>query len=566
MDWHYIDADKEQVGPVPEKAMEALARSRVVGVDTPVWRKGMSDWSTAGKTELAQLFVDGKSAEGEPFNSKGEAADEEPLVFQLLDEDGQTIFDTVLKDTPLLIGSSDECDITVDDDSLSPRHAFIYRYKGGVYLEDQGSASGSFVNSGRAGKMAALNSGDRLKFGDLEVTVRFRPQSAPAVEPSTVKMSVRDVSKTSGAERQGTVSLSGTATKDKDEEKCKKGMSFRRGWVIAGVALSLIAVSGVGTWLCLNNHNKALLRVLMPNSADAQYELGKQYLAGDGVSRDMDQGFDLLVKAARKGHSEAQYAVGVCYLKGRGVEKDQSTAISWIRKSAEKGCAKAQCLLGLIYFEGESVDKNTEQGFAWMSKSAEQGLEDAQCALGRRFLFGEDVDKDEVRGAELILKAAIQGNAEAMCLAGACYQMGLGVKIDQNKAIEWFKFSAKLGDAKAQYLLGCAYLNGEGVDKNLEEGVAWLNRASSQGFDDAQAELGLQYLGTREVAKDLAKAIPLLRDAAQKGNSQAQLNLGICYLYGCGVNEDSSEAYRWVRKSADQGNEKAIEKLKNLHL
>lgn len=177
MDWHYIDADKEQVGPVPEKAMRALVGSGVVGSDTRVWRTGMSDWADAGKTELAHLFGAMENDGGAPAVPKLKSPEDDPLAFVFLDEDGKKIVDLVLKDMPLLIGSSEDCDIAVEDDSLSPRHAFIYRYKGGVFLEDQGSATGSFVNSVRAEKMASLNSGDRLKFGDWAVTVRFGAQS-----------------------------------------------------------------------------------------------------------------------------------------------------------------------------------------------------------------------------------------------------------------------------------------------------------------------------------------------------------------------------------------------------
>ena len=47
-------------------------------------------------------------------------------------------------------------------------------------------------------------------------------------------------------------------------------------------------------------------------------------------------------KAAEQGLEEAQYNLGKAYINGEGVEKNPSMAIAWWRKAAVQGYARAQ--------------------------------------------------------------------------------------------------------------------------------------------------------------------------------------------------------------------------------
>ena len=44
-----------------------------------------------------------------------------------------------------------------------------------------------------------------------------------------------------------------------------------------------------------------------------------------------------LQKAAEQGDAEAQNNLGRCYVKGDGVEKDEKEAAEWLRKAADQG-------------------------------------------------------------------------------------------------------------------------------------------------------------------------------------------------------------------------------------
>lgn len=67
------------------------------------------------------------------------------------------------------VGRLPSCEITLDDPSVSRRHARISNTNGRWTVEDLGSTNGLRVNSQAVGR-AELRNGDRLVFGSVELT------------------------------------------------------------------------------------------------------------------------------------------------------------------------------------------------------------------------------------------------------------------------------------------------------------------------------------------------------------------------------------------------------------
>ena len=80
-----------------------------------------------------------------------------------------------------------------------------------------------------------------------------------------------------------------------------------------------------------------------------------------------------LERAARNGSDCAAYRLGKEYLRGKVVEKDVSKAVEWFTQTAEVGDPYAQYVLGKLYLEGEDVPRDEETAVYWLAESANQG-------------------------------------------------------------------------------------------------------------------------------------------------------------------------------------------------
>lgn len=77
----------------------------------------------------------------------------------------------------------------------------------------------------------------------------------------------------------------------------------------------------------------------------AQYCLGKMYLLGNGVPKDVGKAVQLLASSANQGNQYAQYVLGKLCLQGKEVEKNLEAAEYWLTLSAMQGNAPAQFFL-----------------------------------------------------------------------------------------------------------------------------------------------------------------------------------------------------------------------------
>jgi len=65
----------------------------------------------------------------------------------------------------VLIGRGAECQLILDDDYVSTRHARIVSGENGVYIEDLGSTNGSYVNGQRITAPTSLTLADTVRIG-----------------------------------------------------------------------------------------------------------------------------------------------------------------------------------------------------------------------------------------------------------------------------------------------------------------------------------------------------------------------------------------------------------------
>ena len=65
----------------------------------------------------------------------------------------------------LRIGRSTDCQLILDDDYVSTRHARIYRTAQGYLVEDLGSTNGTYLNNERLSSPAPFTPADTLRIG-----------------------------------------------------------------------------------------------------------------------------------------------------------------------------------------------------------------------------------------------------------------------------------------------------------------------------------------------------------------------------------------------------------------
>jgi DNA-binding winged helix-turn-helix (wHTH) protein len=82
------------------------------------------------------------------------------------------------------VGRDQECDVVLDDVSVSRRHARLLVSGATLVVEDYDSKNGTLVNGARIDKPTAVVDGDEVTFGSVKTTI----QIARTVDPSTVTL------------------------------------------------------------------------------------------------------------------------------------------------------------------------------------------------------------------------------------------------------------------------------------------------------------------------------------------------------------------------------------------
>jgi uncharacterized protein len=193
-----------------------------------------------------------------------------------------------------------------------------------------------------------------------------------------------------------------------------------------------------------------LFKLAEKGDADAQYELGRTYATGDGVTMDYGETLKWFRKAARQGHKEAKRQL----LKTvEGLSKLADHGVDGLVKLAAQGDSWVETLLGYRYLEGIGVIKDHGQALKWFRKAAEQSEPLAQYNLGTMYWRGMGVPRDDKEALKWYEKAAEQGEASAQYNLATMYWLGVGVARDEKEAVKWYRKAAEQGSLKARMAL-----------------------------------------------------------------------------------------------------------------
>lgn len=217
----------------------------------------------------------------------------------------------------------------------------------------------------------------------------------------------------------------------------------------------------------------------------AKYLLGKMFLQGKDVPKNVDYALRWLEESVSENNQYAEYLLGKAYLKGEDIEHDLYRAEDLLKKSSAQGNKYAKYTLGKAYLDDEMFMQNIPEAIKLITESTDKNFAPAQYLLGKLLYKGEIMPQDLEKAIECLEKAAIQKNPYAAYLAGKIRLTEDAVK-DISKALRNFEIAAENGNHYAEYMLGKIYLYGKEAEQDYAKAIAYLTASAEHGNQYAQ--------------------------------------------------------------------------------
>jgi len=227
-----------------------------------------------------------------------------------------------------------------------------------------------------------------------------------------------------------------------------------------------------------------------PNDPEAQFQLARSLLKGEGVPKNTARALELMTLAANQGHAEAMGGLGYFYASGLEVAKDQKIAMEWFQKGAQAGGAKSQLNFGKLLIESKEP-ANIEEGIKWLQAAVDQKQPDAAHILGTIYFLGQYNQPIDYRNAfDCLIISAEAGNANSQNSVGLIYSEAyLGQENDRG-AENWFRKAASAGNVKAMSNLGGLLWKKPTADSQTRiEALKWLLIAQNKSEPTAEKTL-----------------------------------------------------------------------------
>jgi uncharacterized protein len=230
---------------------------------------------------------------------------------------------------------------------------------------------------------------------------------------------------------------------------CKKRffrLSHRFGSLAGGALLAALVIGVIGVVVYVVN--------LEPSEQATRQSAGLP-----PPSRSLAKGADSapvpvdtpLSKRAAKGDAHAQFELGMQFLSGEGVPaKSPTQALKWLEMAAKQGHADARFNLGLLYRSGQGAVQNFETAFYWMELAAKQNHVEAQYSVGLMHKTGMSVPIDSVKAYMWVNLAASQGHVGAIVARDNLLQTMTPAQVSegQRASREWTSAGSGGGDKR----------------------------------------------------------------------------------------------------------------------
>lgn len=262
------------------------------------------------------------------------------------------------------------------------------------------------------------------------------------------------------------------------------------------------------------------------------YRSAKELLDRESDAYDPNTAVNLLIEAAKLGCGVAKYRLGKMFLRGEDVPKNVGYALRWLEESVSEGNQYAEYLLGKTLLRGEDIERNIPRAEHLLRRSSSRGNRYASYTLGKTLLDGEMLLQDIPEAIRLLTDSADKGFAAAQYQMGKLLYRGEVADQDINRAIDYLEKAAGQKNPYSAYLAGKIRLT-EAEVKDVLWAIRNFEIAAKNGNHYAEYQLGKVYLYGKEVERDYEKAITYLSSAAEHGNLYAEQLLCTIRVNGC---------------------------------
>ena len=252
----------------------------------------------------------------------------------------------------------------------------------------------------------------------------------------------------------------------------------------------------------------------------SQYRAAKFMLDRDGDHYDPKKAVEYLTRSAKQGYTVAKYMLGKLYLRGEDVPKQMLHALHWLESAVQDDNQYAEYLLGKTFLKGEDIERDTERAESLLRRSAEQGNKYAAYSLGKAYLDGDILAQNINEAMRLLNLSASKDFAPTQFILGRLLYKGEVVPEDIRQAVRWLDRAAAQKNPYAAYLAGKIYLTEDEV-KDIQKAIRSFKIAAENGNDYAEYQLGKIYLYGKDIPRDTDKAMYYIHLAAEHGNQYA---------------------------------------------
>ena len=328
-------------------------------------------------------------------------------------------------------------------------------------------------------------------------------------------------------------------------------------------------------------------KLIEEDSTEGYYELGNLYMRGElSIPRLRMKAIACYTVAANRGYLPAMLELGKLYLEGKVIEKDVEAGVEYLQKAADGGNKTAMLELARYFKSAGDTKKALELIGQLKGKFDNPGLE---------FLEGQIYfeNKKKEKGLLLILSAAEKECADAQYYLAKMYLDKPGKDAsDKRRIINLLKRAADHNHLQALYELGMAliddfyYVDEEKpyyITSDYISGVGYLTKAANLGHTGAQLQLADLYIGecvpftsahfldagmcigmirNEEVECDFKAARYWVEQAILGGDVRAYIQQAYMIATGMGYEKDTRYGIKQLKKYAKQGHESAVRYLK----